>query len=265
MLKTTPPTTDTRSYRSLLMTELVRRVNANSAYSLRRFADQLGVSPATLSGVLGGKRRLSLKTAARLCTKLALSPQTAAQFCDSVAAEQSNMATPIVAANPEYLSLSEDTFQLMADWYHYAILELTFVKGATADPKWYARKLNLSNTQAIDAIERLKRIGLLEVRRGQFVKTNVRTASPDGLASSAVRKRHAQVLSKAMESLNAHSVAERDFSAMTMAIDPELLPEAKKRIAAFRRELCEFLESGKRTRVYELSLQLFPLSVGDEK
>ena len=248
---------------TLLLTELVTRVNTNPAYSLRRFASQLGISPATLSGVLAGKRRLSLKTAARVCGKLALSPQSAAQFCTSVAAEQSKLPAP--AASAEYLNLSADAFQLMSDWYHYAILELTFVKGAAADPRWFARKLGLSITQAIDAIERLKRLGLLEERRGCYVKTKARIASPDGVASSAVRKRHAQVLGKATESLNAHSLDERDFSAMTMAIDPELLPEAKKRIAAFRRELCEFLESGKRTRVYELSLQLFPLSTGDEK
>ncbi|MNL23447.1 hypothetical protein D3C87_1448360 [compost metagenome] len=46
---------------------------------------------------------------------------------------------------------------------------------------------------------------------------------------------------------------------MTMACDPADLPEAVKRIAAFRRELCEFLERNKKPKeVYQLSISLFP-------
>lgn len=254
------------AYRSILMSELVRRVGQNPAYSLRRFAGQLGLSPATLSGVMSGKRKLSLKAAVQVCDKLGLDPTSAAGFYDSVAADKAALST--AKGNrvvPQYSQLPEDVFQLMADWYHYAIIELTFVTGASADPRWYARKLNINYSQAVDAITRLKRLGVLEERRGKLVKTEARIASPDGIASTAVRKRHAQILNKALASLEAHSVDERDFTAMTMAIDPRLLPEAKKRIAAFRRELCQFLESGKRKQVYELSIQLFPLSEGDEK
>jgi hypothetical protein len=47
---------------------------------------------------------------------------------------------------------------------------------------------------------------------------------------------------------------------MTMAVDPGKIPEAKKRILKFARELCEFMEAGKRSRVYELSVSLFPIS-----
>ena len=90
-------------------------------------------------------------------------------------------------------------------------------------------------------------------------------ATTDGIPSAAIRKRHKQILGKALESIDTHSVAERDFSSMTLTIDPALLPEAKKRITAFRRELCAFLESSKRKRVYEISIQLFPLSAGEQK
>lgn len=53
-----------------------------------------------------------------------------------------------------------------------------------------------------------------------------------------------------------------DYSSMTMAIDCELLPEAKELILNFRRQLMRFLESGKKTEVYKLNIQLFPLTLG---
>ena len=36
------------------------------------------------------------------------------------------------------------------------------------------------------------------------------------------------------------------------------LTEAKARMRKFRDELCDYLEEGEKTEVYELSLQLFP-------
>jgi uncharacterized membrane protein (DUF106 family) len=47
---------------------------------------------------------------------------------------------------------------------------------------------------------------------------------------------------------------------MTMSIDVKKLPEARKIIKKFRREMSQFLESGNQTRVYQLGIQLFPIS-----
>jgi hypothetical protein len=47
---------------------------------------------------------------------------------------------------------------------------------------------------------------------------------------------------------------------MTMAIDPKKLPQAKERIRDFRRGLSEFLESGNRSEVYRINIQLMPVT-----
>ncbi len=254
------------NYRSILTSELLQRVKNNPAYSLRRFAQQLELSPATLSGVLSGKRRLSLKSASKISDRLNLTPADAAKFYQSVASSLTENGARILSPSiPEYKALSEDVFRVISEWYYYAILELTYVSGCQDHPRWFAKKLGINYNQAADAIERLITVGLLDRKKGRLIKTNVHLASPSGISSSAVRQRHREILNKALESLETHSVNERDFTSMTMSIDPALLPEAKKRIAEFRRELCAFLESGKRKRVYEMSVQLFPLSEGDEK
>jgi hypothetical protein len=53
---------------------------------------------------------------------------------------------------------------------------------------------------------------------------------------------------------------ERDFTTVTMAIDKRKLSTAKELIRKFEDELSDLLESGHRTDVYRLSVQLFPFT-----
>src|SRR5262245_35671560 len=115
------------SYRSILMSEMMRRMKVNPAYSLRRFAQQIGVSPATLSGILNGRRRLSPRSAGKIAEKLDLPPQQAGLFYQSAMSELSpawlKTRTQESLGNGSYKTLSEDIFQFLSDWYYYAILE----------------------------------------------------------------------------------------------------------------------------------------------
>jgi hypothetical protein len=87
---------------------------------------------------------------------------------------------------------------------------------------------------------------------------------------SAHKRRQKEILNKSIESLESDPISERNHSGMTVAIDPALIPEAKKRISNFLQELSDFLESGNSTRVYEIHLSLFslqttPLKNGEQK
>lgn len=86
-----------------------------------------------------------------------------------------------------------------------------------------------------------------------------------GAPNSALRKLARQLLQKAIDSLESQSMDERDVTHVTMAIDPSRLPEAKKMIAKFRRDLCAFLEQGRRTEVYAFSPALFRISKKQKK
>ncbi len=48
---------------------------------------------------------------------------------------------------------------------------------------------------------------------------------------------------------------------MTLATSAAKIPEAKEKFRTFMRELTAWLEDGEAEQVYELSIQLFPLSV----
>lgn len=251
-------------YRLYLQSELSRRCRKNPRYSLRAFAGHLGMDPGAFSRILSGKRPLSPRLAKKLSDTLSLAPNDQLRFLNSVAQDRAwqGMRTLMgPAPSPEVTEeISHDRFQVIADLYHYAILELTYVEGFRPDARWIARALGITAIEAQLALARLLRLGLLEKKDGTFKKTKKQITTKDKHATTPALRRHQkQSLSGASESLERDPIEDRDITSMTMAVDPDKLPLAKRLIAEFTQQLCETLETGRQRRVYELGIHLYPL------
>jgi uncharacterized protein (TIGR02147 family) len=244
---------------SILKSELLRRTKSDPKYSLRTFAKSLGVSPATLSGVLTGKRAFSTKKAGNVAEKLELSPNERASFVETANSRKAGPA-PITDLPPDTKQLKLDEYYVISDWYHYAIREMASLHRKKLDAKTISRELGCSYVEAEDALTRLKRLGFLQEKNGRIVKADKHVTSGTDFPSSAMKRVHMQMLQKAKQSLLIDPISERDFTNITMAIDSSRLAEAKKRIKKFRWELCEFLEGGNPDRVFSLHIGLFPLT-----
>lgn len=253
-------------YVSFLDRQFQVRRSRNPRYSLRAMAGALGVDVAVLSRAIRGVRVPSFEIADRMAANLALSPEDHSAFLNSVAEAQKarSLARTMLPRRPlpqaKFERLEIDLFRIIGDWYHYALLELTRTEGFRPDPRWIACQLGISVAQAKLAISRLLKLGLLEQSGNELrkSKTNVTTAER-ARTSSALKRHQGQLLRKAKQSLERDPVEERNFLGMTMAIDPADLPKARKRLEQFAEKLCQELEGGKRRRVYQLSLCLFPL------
>lgn len=261
-------------YREYLGDELLRRTEQNQQYSLRAFARDLEMSPQVLSSVISGKKNISAHVAIDIAKRLKFNAEELSYFHDLVEftqAKTQDLKEVIhyrlmrYSENRPYRVLQEDVFKIMADWYHYAILELTFTESFKSDPIEIAKRLGITPLESRQAIERMLRLELLEEVDGKLRKTEVNLATTQDVPSAAVRKLASQLLDKASDALEQQSVEERDFGSMTMAIDPLKIPQAKKMIRSFRRELCEFLETGDRKEVYVFCSQLFSLSSQKKK
>ena len=157
-------------------------------------------------------------------------------------------------------SITLDHFRVISDWYHHAILELTFAKSFKPDPRWIAGALGISPLEAKLAIERLLSLGFLEERDGNLIKTTLNLDTKDKSKSSIyLKRRQKQILEKSIHSLENDPIDFRNHSAVTLCVAMNKIPEAKLRIQKFIWELCEFLENGEQERVYELCVNLFPL------
>jgi uncharacterized protein (TIGR02147 family) len=154
-----------------------------------------------------------------------------------------------------------DQYHLISDWYSFAILALAETEGFRDSPAWVAKLLKIKIPEAAKALQRLERLDLMtRDKTGHLVTTGEQLATSTDTANLYLRKSHHQNLELARQSLDLDPVERRDFSSMTMAIDPQKLPQAKAMVQDFRRKLCAFLESGKKKEVYKICIQLFPLS-----
>ncbi|MGZ3768183.1 MAG: TIGR02147 family protein [Bdellovibrio sp.] len=233
----------------------------NPSYSLRAYAKTLGVSAASLSQILSGKRPLTLITAKKICDRLTLNPADEQRVMLSLLSENGIGGK---SKEPSTAIIEVDRFKVISDWYHFAILSLTEIPKSKPDSKWIAQRLGISVSTAQEAVERLIRIGLIEIKGKCWRQNSLPLSVSSNVPSSAIRKYHNQILKKAAESLDKDPIENREFGAMTFAINPQKLPQAKAMIREFRKSLSQVLEDGPKARVYTLSVQLFPIDIEDK-
>ncbi len=247
---------------NMLRTNLVERQAKNPAFSLRSFAKKIGMSASAVSEILAGKRRVSIKLAGRILDRLAVAPDQRNEIMQKFAAGAKRAgATSYAPSNSTYTQLSADHFHTVADWYHFAILSLMETKIFKDEPAWIAERLGIRPTDAAMALERMQRLGMIKIdKNGQKHPSSSSFESPDEVANLALRKAHQQNLELAARSLEEDSVEARDMTSMTMSIDPSRLKEAKRMIRDFQDRMSELLESGEKSEVYKINIQLFPLT-----
>lgn len=246
-------------FKEYLQSELDKRKKSNSLFSLRAFARNLEISPAQLSQVISGKRRLTINTAKKIAKALKLSPVESEKFLEAVNQDFiSKKKTRL--SDEKRRKLKEDEFRLICDWEHFAILSLSEIKNNSSDARWIARRLNIPMNIAADARDRLLRLGLIEIKNSQFRQVSAPLTTTNDIRSESIQRSHYQNLELARQKLESVAVSEREYTTVTMATSPKKLKEAKTLIREFKRKLMEFLEDGEKTDVYTLAIQLFPLT-----
>lgn len=264
---------ETSSYRDIINDEYKYRNRENSSYSLRAFARDLAISPSQLSDVMKGKIGLSSKKALEVAKRLGLNEKEGLCFKALVEIEHGRSPQIVETAqkfltlnsyDDNFSSLSTDAFQVISDWQHFAILSAMELADYDGTVAFLARKLGLGLNDAEDAIKRLLKEDYIDLKDGKFIVKELRLKTTSGVPSSALKKFHKQHLQKSLRAIDEVSLDLRDVTSMTMAIDVTKIPAAKEMIKHFRRELCRFLEDGKKTEVYNMNIQLVPLSVKED-
>lgn len=152
---------------SLLRERLHTTKLRNPRFSLRAFAKRLGVDHSTLSQVLRGRRALSAHDLAVVGKRMGLSERAIREH------QLVSKKRPLTKSSSEVIrgyQLDLDTFQLLSAWHHYAILELVAVRGFKADSRWIAGTLDIPVEEVNIALQRLLRLGLLEMaKRNRWV------------------------------------------------------------------------------------------------
>ena len=241
--------------RNFLREELTRSRLKNPRFSLRAFSRKVGVTPSAVSEVLSGRRRMTRLMTDRITKRLATDPMYRARLLALFEKKREHVVPQ------ERVLVENDQFHAIASWYHFAILSLAETQEFQSDAEWIGRRLGITAHVAQQAIDRLIRLGmLLKTETGSLKATGAMYRTSDEIKNLSQQSAHAVNLDLARESLENDSIDFRDFTAMTMAIDPLQIPSAKQCVRRFLEEMCSILEQGDRTEVYKLNVQLFPLT-----
>jgi len=216
---------------------------------------------------MAGKRPLSKKAALKMFRRRALSPQECRELLYSIYEEcpsaKNNRTKPGAFS---FAQLELDKFHVISNWYHFAILSLASLKKNRFEPRWISNQLGISVQEADDALSRLLRLGLIKKRGRGFFQTSQPLWVATDQSSRAIRKYHGENLERAKAALDDERAKLELFSSVTMVVDEKKLEGARAKIKKFRDGLTKYLASGNEgERVFTLSIQLFPISKGDDQ
>lgn len=248
-----------------LRAELAQRRQKNRLFSQRAFARYLKIPSGRLSEILSGKRALSPQMAEKIAQRLSLSPPDRARLLERTKAQSAEtkrirswkLTGP---ASAEYFSLKEDSFEAMASWQHFALLSLMNTKDFQSDVNWVAARLGITAEETRGALDRLVRLQLIRLTAEGWVRTHRKLKTTEEIACRALKRFHQELLRRAGQAVDTVPIPRRNSTGITMAIDPAKMPLAKALIDRFEDSLSDLLEGGERQEVYQLTIDLFPLT-----
>lgn len=248
-------------YLSKIKEEFSRKQRVNEQYSLRAYARDLGVHPSTLSQVMKGNRALPLKDSLNVVKNLKLGPMDKTLFMESLYRRKTSIDDIEINPLNERFMLDESYYKALAEWEHFAVLELYELANFQATNDDIARKLKITPNRTEVVVTNLLTCGLL-VRddAGLLIRAHSSVRTTEDVKSQALHESHKETLNMGLNKLEEIEVEFRDFSSTTVAIDLEKLTEAKTIIREFRQKMEALLRDGNKTDLYQLAIQFFPLT-----
>ncbi len=254
-------------FSEIIQNEYSSRLKRNSDYSIRAFARDLDISPASLSLMLNKKAGLSAAQAEMISTKLKLNDDEKEFFktlvqanCARSKTEQKIAKAKLCRYETRYNSVSVDIFQVIKDWYHLAIMELTLVKEFRANAYWIAAKLQITEEEAEAGLDRLIRLEILERVDGKLRPSNDYLVVLSTAPSEAAKHFQTQILKKLTDSFTEHDRSTRDIASVVLRMKKSEIDYVKNALKEARRDIAAHIQEGDdHDSVYCLTTSLFRL------
>ncbi len=262
-------------YRAFLLAHVQEARAKNSRWTFGMWARLLGVKgTASITRVIQGEREPGKLLTERLVCYFDFHPDEAQYFQDLIQLHKVRNDAKLSVALLEKIGkrhpncalrvLDEASFATISNWYSFVIREMVRLKDFEASPEVIAAKLlfPISEREVAVAIENLLKVGLL--RRDGEGKLHVsegRVHTIDDYANEAVKRYHEQMLENAKASLRLIPVERRDVSAITLSMPRHAISKAKELIREFQDKFSQLLEQEESDAVYQLQVQLFPLTL----
>lgn len=237
-----------------------RRKSKNAKYSMRAFARDLRLPASKLSEILSGKGSPGAGLTKNLVSSLKLDTSEAKSLEKMIAKHRE-----LQLKTRDAYVLAEDEYSLVAGLEHYGLIHLLGTVDCVHDARWLAARLDTSMEKVVLALGRMQRLELIKFVDGKIIPTHKKLTTTHDIPSQVLRESHLEVLRHAAESLEKCALEDRNVTSITFAVNKEKLSEAKELIKEFRRKIATLLSQGETSEVYNLNVQLVPLTYRQEE
>ncbi|MDH4468193.1 MAG: DUF4423 domain-containing protein [Bacteriovoracaceae bacterium] len=243
---------------------LSQRQSLNVNYSLRAFGRDLGIHPSSLSQILLGKRKIPKKKLHHTIENLALSPEEQEKF--KISHQESlpfqNDEEKIESKTLGNFFIDDSEYRIISQWEYFAILSLMETKNFYFNVKDVAMRFSLSEEKVKTIVQDLVKAGFIKrdlnqgyVRKIPHIKVTKETES------QSLKDSHKDILNLAIRKLDTTKIDQRYYSSLTIPFHPEKIGSIRKLISDFRTQLKDLYKDCESKSIYNISIQVFPLSL----
>ncbi|KMQ52984.1 hypothetical protein CHISP_0205 [Chitinispirillum alkaliphilum] len=265
-------------YRDFLKDFYEKRKEENSYFSVRLFATKVKIDPSYLVKVFLKVRHISNKHIEIFSSFMDLDPKEKEYFENLVHFNKARTDRESKLYFEKILSfinvsadvLTEDQYTFYQKWYYTAIRSLLEYYEFYDDYENLGKQLSppISAKEAKESIMLLYRLGLIkkDISSGRYSLTSKAISTGERWRSVAIHTFQKETIALSGDSLDRHPRHTRDISTITMNINKDNFEEIQLRIKDFRESMIKLVnESSDPDRVYQLNIQLIPLTYLKEK
>lgn len=239
-----------RYFSQALQEALDQAKTRNKAISLRAYARIIGVTPSNLSEILREQRKIAPERALKIAENAKLDPTVLSRLRRLMGRE----ADP----SPPRLLSTQAVDLIMNPLYFRVLCALEILPS----PSTVAELSSFLDVPAADlkkVLTALVAVDVIEIKGQKVHWLGSHVITPPDVPSKKVRAFHRQTLRNAAADLKL-PVTEREYTSVVFAACESQLGAAKQQIRSFRDLVSESMRDSTPDRIYELSIQLRPVS-----
>lgn len=258
-------------YRVFLRDYYEERHAKDRYFSYRFLGNRLGMDSSYLIRVIQEKKHLSDDLVERLCEVLKFDAQESRYFSNLVGFNKAKTDAQarafyermIAERGVSYHQVRQDQMEYFSKWYVVALRNLLDYTTFEGDFEALGAKLRpaISGEETKQALFLLERLGMVQRSEKGYQVLDVHVHTGEQWASDSIALFQEATLQLALRSLKEDPRPMRDISTMTMNISAGNLQEIRDLIREFQENVAKLVEmTAESDRVYQLNLQLFPMS-----
>ena len=258
-----------QNFSNSVANEFSARRMANHRYSLRAFANHLGVDHSLLSKVLRGKARMGIPLMLQIGTLLKFREPWFLRLNELLEASRDSeidFKKQITALKlrqrkvRNHSTIESDKVELISNWYDAVILEMTTLGSWQSNAKWISARLGgvVTPQQCEESLSRLARLDLVvSDDEGEILRANRETLMVGtDIPSERIRHFHREVMTRAIDSIENLSISDRTLMACTVPLKKEDIPRVQEVIKEAIRKITSLAVQSDADEIYQISNQM---------